>query len=416
MMPAFAAMQGRWGGQELALLGKVCMAHFVSHFHIMTLPALIPLLPAHFGVGFIEIGLALTVFNLVTLVAQTPIGFLTDRYGPRRLLIGGLVLGGASFIGLAVTETYPLLLIGMAFAGLANCVYHPADYAWLSHGIDGGRMGKAFSFHTFAGYFGGAVAPAVLLGVAAFGGVPMAFAVAGGIGCVVAILIARMPEDSPHAPRRAPATPAPIAADASTGVKALLSPAILVLIVLFMLLNLSTGSLQNFSVSALTTGYGVDLVMANTALSGFLFASAFGVLVGGVLADRTSRHGYVAAAAFGVTAVLVAIIAVTRLPAAALVVMLTLAGFLSGVIAPSRDMLVRAAAPRGAEGRVFGIVTTGFNIANFSGPLFFAWLLDRGLPSFVFAATAGFMVLTVALTLWQEASATFSSRREPRPS
>ncbi|MBS7701803.1 MFS transporter [Chelatococcus asaccharovorans] len=404
-MSTSATLQARWDGRQLALLGKVCLAHFVSHFHIMTLPALIPLLPAHFGVGFLEIGFALTVFNLVTLVAQTPVGFLTDRLGPRRLLVAGLVLGGLSFIGLAFTPTYPLLLVGMACAGLANCVYHPADYAWLSHGIDGGRMGKAFSFHTFAGYFGGAIAPAVLLGTAAFGGIPLAFAVAGGIGCLVAIVIAMTPGDGVHqANGLAPAQGAG-QATRGAGIATLLSPAILVLVVLFMLLNLSTGGLQNFSVSALTTGYGVDLVMANAALSGFLFASAFGVLAGGVLADRTSRHGYVAAGAFGITAILVAIIAVANLSDMVLVVMLTAAGFLSGVIAPSRDMLVRAAAPRGAEGRVFGIVTTGFNIANFSGPLFFAWLLDRGLPSFVFGAAAVFMVLTVALTLGQERSA-----------
>ncbi len=54
-----------------------------------------------------------------------------------------------------------------------------------------------------------------------------------------------------------------------------------------------------------------------------------------------------------------------------LVILLGLIGFLTGLVAPSRDMLVRAASPKGAEGRVFGIASTGFNIGGVLGPPFF---------------------------------------------
>ncbi len=60
------------------------------------------------------------------------------------------------------------------------------------------------------------------------------------------------------------------------------------------------------------------------------------------------------------------------------------AGFLSGLIMPSRDMMVRAAAPPGAAGRVFGIVTTGFNIGGAVGPMLAGWIMDRGAPRWVF--------------------------------
>jgi len=78
---------------------------------------------------------------------------------------------------------------------------------------------------------------------------------------------------------------------------------------------------------------------------------------------------------------------------------MSLAGFLSGMIMPSRDMLVRAAAPPGAVGRVFGIVTTGFNIGGTLGPMLYGWLMDHGEPKLVFAVSVGFMLLTVALAL-----------------
>jgi MFS family permease len=109
--------------------------------------------------------------------------------------------------------------------------------------------------------------------------------------------------------------------------------------------------------------------------------------------------------------VLAALAAWGRLPDLALVLCLGATGFLTGVITPSRDMLVRAAAPPGAEGRAFGIVSTGFNIGGAVGPMLFGWLLDRGHFSGIFWAAVVFMVLTVMLTLLQEHRAA----RAPRP-
>lgn len=389
----------KWERRETTLLGQVAGAHFVSHFHILTLPALIPLLPQHMGVSFIELGFALTMFNFVSLIVQTPLGFLTDRVGARRMLVAGLIVGGASFASLALTNSYYFLLAAMVGAGLANGVYHPADYALLSTGIRGERMGRAFSFHTFAGFLGGAVAPAVLLTAAAFGGVPLAFAVSGGVAFVVALLLLASPASAPERPA---GQSSGVSMAPSMDLRGLLTPAVLSLVLLYILLSLSTGGITSFSVSALTRGFDVSLPVANAALTGFLLASAFGVLAGGILADRTSRHGFVAALALGLAATMVALVVLLPLPAFALVGVLTAAGFLSGIIAPSRDMLVRAASPRGAEGRVFGIVSTGFNIAGLFGPMFYAWLLDRGLSRAIFMATVGFMLLTMVITIFQE--------------
>jgi MFS family permease len=69
------------------------------------------------------------------------------------------------------------------------------------------------------------------------------------------------------------------------------------------------------------------------------------------------------------------------------------------MIMPSRDMLVRAACPPGAEGRVFGIVTTGFNIGGAVGPMLFGWIMDRNEPRWVFGGTVVFMLLTVTMAL-----------------
>jgi MFS family permease len=118
-----------------------------------------------------------------------------------------------------------------------------------------------------------------------------------------------------------------------------------------------------------------------------------------VIADRTKRHGDVAAFGFGVSGVLILAVGTINLGPVLLFVAMTGAGFLSGMISPSRDMLVRAASPPGAFGRVFGIVTTGFNIGGTLGPLIGGWIMDHGLPRWVFFSSVLFMALTSAMAL-----------------
>jgi len=94
------------------------------------------------------------------------------------------------------------------------------------------------------------------------------------------------------------------------------------------------------------------------------------------------------------------------LSTALLIFLLALAGFLSGVIAPSRDMLVRNAAPAGATGRAFGIVSTGFNFGAIIGPPLFGWIMDNNAPHWLFGASAIFMLATVVLSFFTEPAQT----------
>ena len=387
-----------WTPQELRTLLTVAAAHLVSHLHILVLPPLFPLLRARMDVSFVELGVALTVFNVVSALTQAPVGFLTDRLGPRRVLAAGLALGGASYVALGLACTYPMLLVTAAALGLANSVYHPSDYAILGGAIAEKRVGRAFSIHTFAGYLGGAIAPPLMLGVAALGGLPAALVVAGGVGLVTAVpLLASALRDTalqPLAPRPAETAKLPLLA--------VLTPAVLGMTFFFTMLNLATSGVQNFAVTALNAAFGTSLGVANTALTAWLALSAAGVLLGGIIADRTARHGEVAAIGFGMCAVLVLLVGLVPLPAVLLVAVLGLAGLLSGLIMPSRDMLVRRASPPGALGRTFGIVTTGFNIGGATGPLIYAALLDRGQPQAVFLVSVGFMVVTIGYALATE--------------
>jgi MFS family permease len=369
----------------------------VSHFHYLVLVPLLPILKEKLGIGYVDLALVITVYNITSGVAQTPIGYVVDRFGARRTLIAGLLLGGFAYVSIGLFPVYSWMLVAAVLFGIANAVYHPADYSILGSVIDPPRLGRAFSIHTFAGYLGSALAPMTMLLMTHLWGMNVAIIAAGCLGFVVAVplMFAGWLDG-------AQAAMIPAEGHVRVSLRGLLTPAVLSLVGFFVLLSLSSGALTNYSAVALVSMYGVSLSAANAALTAFLFATAIGVLAGGFIADATKRHGDVAAGGFGAAAVLILAIGTVDLGPVLMVAAMGAAGFLSGMISPSRDMLVRAASPPGAFGRVFGIVTTGFNIGGTIGPMIGGWIMDHNLPRWVFYSSVLFMALTATMGLASE--------------
>jgi MFS family permease len=287
-------------------------------------------------------------------------------------------------------------MVGMfALFGVANAVYHPADYAILSQLVSNQRAGQAFSVHIFAGFLGTAVTPASMLILQQWLGWQGAFLAASVMGFIVALALVMQPVslfEPPPKPVR-PASEQP--REDKAGWSLLLSPPILLNLLFFVMITFSTTGVQNYSVVALGDAYGTPLTIANGALTANLLLSALGVLAGGVLAARTNRHEWVAAGSFAGIAVTGIIIGSFDLGIALLFVVMSLNGFVNGLMQPSRDMIVRAVTPEGQFGKVFGFVTTGFNIGGVISPLMFGYVMDAGHPRWVFFMVGGLSLLAI---------------------
>lgn len=385
------------------VLGLVGAGHFYSHFCILALPPLFPLLKSDLGASYAALGVVVAAFSAATGVAQVPIGFLVDRFGGRPVLIVGVSLIGASLSLVGLTTSYWQLVALFAVAGLGNAVFHPADYAIMYARIDDRFVGRAVSIHTFCGHLGWAAAPPVMLALAALTDWRTAVSLVGIAGvCIALVMIwqGRRLDGSTAASVDGKPTPRQ-PASLGQGLGLMRSAPMVMMFLFFLLTSLAGAGIMSFSVVALIDLYRTDLVTANGALTLHLIASALGVLLGGWIADRTARHNLVTATAVLAMAALVALLGLGAAGVAVMLGAMTLSGLGYGIASPSRDMLVRAATPAGSTGVAFGFTATGLSIGGSIGPIAFGAVMDSGRPAWLFISAAALIalsVLTVVLT------------------
>lgn len=378
--------------KDAAVIGLVCTAHFFSHFYMFCFAPMFLLIQRDLGVSFTELGALLTAYAIATGIGQYPMGVLVDRIGARFVLIGGMGVLAGSILMLGVIPVYPVM-VAMAFlAGLGDSVFHPADYTIMGANVRPAMMGRAFSIHTFSGFLGWTAAPPAMTLVAHLWNWQTAFIVVGAAGLVIVAALLSQPRltsaggNLQRSSSDAPRIPA---------FKLLSSPPILMMFLFFFIVGSVSLGVAQFLPSALNQKYGLPLVDANLTLTVYLGAGAVGVIVGGVLADRTSRLDMIAAIGFATGAIALVVVAFFDLPFLLLAVIMGIGGFMIGVISPSRDLLVRAISPPGASGRVFGLVSTALSIAGALAPLYFGFLLDAKAPTWVFLSSAALMLIAI---------------------
>ncbi|MHB1216737.1 MAG: MFS transporter [Alphaproteobacteria bacterium] len=378
--------------RDIRVIGLISGAHFFSHFFFLTLPPLYPILRAEMGVSYTALGATATAFAIASGIGQLPVGFIVDRFGARYVLVGGIILMSLAIGCMGLAPSYIWLPVLAFIAGGANSVFHPADYAILSHTVKSARVGRAYSIHTFSGFLGWAVAPPFMTLIAAQWGWRVALFCACAAGLIMAmVLILR--RDELTAPTHAAAMPG---AARHAGFSVLLHPGILILFGFFIANAMTSVGINTFAVSALHDLHGMEIKLATSALTAYLIAGAGGVLLGGYIADRTKRYELVAFIGYVASASAMLAIAWADLGAMPVILTFALAGIMLGSILPSRDMLVRSMMPPGSAGRIFGFLSAGIEVGAAISPLVFGWLIDHGNPSRVFVLCATFMMGSLA--------------------
>lgn len=379
--------------QDARVIGLVGLAHGTSHFYHVILAALIPWLKPEFHLSYAELGLLMTVFFTVSGLGQAMAGFVVDRYSARTVLFGGIALLGGSAVMLSSAHSYAQLMLGALLAGCGNSVFHPADYTLLNQRVSKARLAHGFSVHGISGNIGWALSPLFLTCVASRTDWRTALLGAALLPLAVLALLVW----NRHALRP---EPAPSAAAASSAGKAgafgfLRLKVVWMCFAFFLISAVALAGIQSFAATSLVSLYGMSLAWATTAYTAYMAASAAGMLYGGFLGAGSRHHDRIIMLAFGTAALLALVLAAAAVPAWLAVALMGLIGLVTGISGPSRDLLIRGAAPANATGRVFGVVYSGLDSGLALGPLLFGALMDANRPAGVFIGIAVFQALVI---------------------
>jgi MFS family permease len=375
--------------QDASIIGLVGLAHASSHFSHLLLPLLFPVFMREFGLSYAELGLLMSVFFVVSGLGQASAGFVVDRFGARRVLFASEVLFIAACLMASVVQGYAGLLAVAVLAGLGNAPFHPVDFTILNQRVSAPRLGHAFSAHGLTGNLGWAVAPVFLVGLGGVLGWRGAYVAAAVMyAAILALLVLQRGKLRTEVVVRAPQ-----AGDSDLAFLKL--PVVWWCFAFFMLSTMTLALVQNYAVSLLQALHAVSLEAATLTLTAYMLCAAAGIFIGGFVAARHADSDRVVAWCMGGGAGLLLLCGSGWLGADGTMAVLAATGFAIGIGNPSRDMMVKKATPKGATGRVYGTVYSGFDVGFAVAPLMFGALMDRGHYSTTFYVAAAVLLLSV---------------------
>jgi len=394
---------------DVKTIGLIGLAHGTSHFHHMLLPPLFPVFIRDFGLSYAELGLLMTLFFTISGIGQALAGFVVDRFGARPVLFGALGCFVAACVAAGTAQGYHGLMLASALAGLGNAPFHPVDFTILNQRVSAARLGHAFSVHGITGNLGWAAAPVFLIGLHELTGqwrVGYLVAALIGLGVLATLYWGREALDDRHAERHmahaqasasAQASPHAMPSKAQEHPLAFLAlPSVWLCFSFFFFTTSALSAIQSFASPALHALYKLPLSTTAFVVTGYMLCGAVGMVIGGFVVNRVARLERTIGAAMALSATLLVLVGLGVLPGMAAAVATALAGFGTGLAGPSRDMLIKRAAPPGATGRVYGTVYSGLDLGfAVSAPLFGA-MVDHGLHALVFFGAAAAMALGIA--------------------
>ncbi len=382
--------------QDATIIGLVGLAHASSHFGHLLLPLMFPVFMKEFGLSYSELGLLMTTFFVVSGVGQACAGFVVDRLGARPLMFTALGIFIAACVAASMVTGYTGLVLVAALAGLGNATFHPVDFTILNQRVSAPRLGYAFSAHGLTGNLGWAAAPVFFAGLGAAIGWRNAYVAAAVMYVVILILLVLQRDKlSTQVVRRDPQD----AGDAEHDMAFMKLPVVWWCFGFFLLSTMTLAVVQSFSVSILKAMHGISFEAATYTLTAYMLCGAVGMFVGGFIAVRAANSDRVVAMAMAAGAVLLAICGTGWLGGTATMVVLAITGFAVGIGGPSRDMMIKKATPKGATGRVYGLVYSGLDTGFAISPLVFGVFMDRGWYGATLLGAALVLLLSVGAAL-----------------
>ena len=380
--------------QDAAIIGMVGLAHASSHFSHLLLPVMFPIFLKEFGFSYSELGLLMSVFFVISGLGQATSGFIVDRMGARPVMFGSLVFFILACIVASSATGYAALVLAAALAGFGNSPFHPVDFTIMNQRVSAPRLGYAFSVHGITGNLGWAAAPVFFALFTSLYNWHVAYLAAAVMYAVILLLLVLQRDKI-----QTIVVPRGTDGKAEHDLAFMKLPVVWWCFAFFLLSTMTLAVVQSFSVSLLQAMHNVTFKQASATLTAYMLCGAVGILIGGVVAARIADSDRVVATCMGIAALLLGLCGTGLFGATGTMVVLAATGFAVGIGGPSRDMMIKKATPKGATGRVYGMVYSGLDVGFAISPVMFGMFMDRGWFSMTFYGAALVLLLAVGAAL-----------------
>ncbi len=380
------------------VIALISVAHGLSHFYQLLIASLFAFIARDLGLSYTQLGVLLTLFFAASGVGQICAGFAVDTFGGRKLLVAGLMLCGLAHVAAGAAPSFPMLAAAAFLAGAGNSVFHPADFSLLNHHVSPKRHSWAFSLHGIGGNIGYVLSPLYAVAATQWLGWHGALTLAGGAGVVLALWLAFEPSiKHPTAPaetRKAPKL------SARELVAPLLNPIIFAAFAFFCVTTFYSISISSFGPALFRDVHGHAIEKGTVLLSMYLVAQTIGMIAGGWIGATGRAPGRTASIATCAAGLIACGLFFAPLSYFALAAVLLSVGFCVGVVSPSRDLLIKKAAPKHALGRAYGVVYAGFDVGASIVPVVYGFLIDKKLGIAVIGFAVGSLFVNALIARW----------------
>jgi MFS family permease len=386
--------------QDAQVMGLVGLVHASPHFSHLLLPLMFPAFMQDFGLGYAQLGLLMSVFFVVSGIGQALSGFFVDHFGARPVLYASLAMLALACASVTQVQGYGGLMCSAILFGLGNCTFHPVDFTILNNRVSEQRLGHAFSTHGLTGNLGWAAAPTFMVGISTLSHWRTAYACAALVFVSLLLLCMFQRAHLHTEPQRHPTQGVKPAMGASTSLSFLRLPVVWWCFGFFVFSTMTLAVVQSFSVSILQSLVGVSFEAATHTLTAYLVCAALGMLAGGFMAATFAKHTQaVVAGSMLSAAFLLVICATTWLGPMGSMLAMAITGFAAGVGGPSRDLMIKQATPKGATGRVYGMVYSGMDVGFAIAPALFGVFMDHGWYAATLVGVSLTLVVSAALAV-----------------
>lgn len=387
------------------ILAAVAGGWFLSLGVRLVFPALLPEFRAAFDLTLTTSGVLVSVLWYAYALGQFPGGYLGDRFGPRRILVGSSLISGVTILGVALAPDWRILFGATALFGFSTALYGTIRFTILTD-VYSRRDGTAVALTLAAGDVGNASLPPIAVTLAAVAtwrigigfAVPLFLLMGGFLWWAIPSSLNREDETSRGSASNSPETGSD--ADRSPGIRYILAnilvgPILIATLIQFLAFFAWQG-FTSFFVTYLVETKGLSIGIAST-LFGLFFL--LGLVVRPISGTSHDALGPRATLSIVMSLITVGLVALTQAEglfqiAAVTVLLSSLLGF-----TPSTQTYIANALPDDMKGSGLGLLRTTLMLLGATSAIVVGYVADAGYFDGAFLLLAGFSGISVFVSL-----------------